>query len=294
MTLKNISKAFAALLFFLVLSVSASYAAETQQDRTVLTVGGMSFSEGEIVRLLMESSGGNEIMAAMLLAQSSLDDRQEILDQVADAALFAEAAKGEGLDLNAEVAFQIKWQTMQILAQAYFDKAAQTWDYSAEAVRRYYDAHKAEFVQREAVKAAHILTETESDAIMAQLEAHSDFAATAQKYSRDPNTARNGGDLGWVEKGQLVAPVEQAVMAGAPGQIVGPVQSEFGWHVIQVGGRRQNRQLTYEEAEQQAIQSLHTSCIERELEKLRKKYSVIIDVDVLRTMGGFAAPDATQ
>lgn len=65
-----------------------------------------------------------------------------------------------------------------------------------------------------------------------------DFAALARANSDDPGSATQGGDLGWISPGQLVPPFERAMVALSPGELSQPVQTNFGWHLIQVLERR--------------------------------------------------------
>ncbi|MBB71119.1 MAG: molecular chaperone SurA [Legionellales bacterium] len=65
-----------------------------------------------------------------------------------------------------------------------------------------------------------------------------DFSTLAKKYSEDTVSAKQGGDLGWVEPGMLVPPFEHAMDGLAKGKISEPVKSEFGYHIIEVLGRR--------------------------------------------------------
>lgn len=292
MSIKKISKSFLLTALIIVITASASLAAPESKERTVLTVGSVTLSEAEILSLIAGNSGGNEMMTTLMLSQSSLDDRRNITNQISEAVLFAEAAKGERLDQQPDIAFQIKWQTIQVLLQAYFDRVASAWDFSSATAKKYYNDHKEEFVQTEAVMAAHILTETEQDAIIAAIEAAGSegFAAAVVKYSRDPQTAMTGGELGWVEKDMMVAPVEKAIMNGKSGEIVGPVQSEYGWHVIKIGERRPRRQLAYEETGNAVFESMQVAYIEQELQNLRAKYPVTVDDEALKTLGGIPAP----
>jgi parvulin-like peptidyl-prolyl isomerase len=89
--------------------------------------------------------------------------------------------------------------------------------------------------EEEQVWARHILVETEEEAqdVLARLEAGDDFAALATALSTDTGSGANGGDLGWFGPGQMVAPFEEAAFALEIGEISEPVQSDFGWHVIQ-------------------------------------------------------------
>jgi peptidyl-prolyl cis-trans isomerase SurA len=105
------------------------------------------------------------------------------------------------------------------------------------------------------VSAAHILIEVKSDAspadtvqayntavsIKTQLLAGEDFTAKAALYSDDPTTKNSGGNLGYFTSLQMVSPFEEAVYSGKPGDIVGPVRTSFGYHIIKVGETRPAR-----------------------------------------------------
>jgi peptidyl-prolyl cis-trans isomerase D len=100
----------------------------------------------------------------------------------------------------------------------------------------------------EYVRASHILLSlsgqkdtNEVKALARQLvkEVHEgkDFAALAEQYSEDPGSASKGGDLGWFSRGRMVKPFEDAAFSSKPGDIVGPVRTSFGLHIIKVTGR---------------------------------------------------------
>lgn len=292
MSIKKVTKIVAVFSFVLLIGTSAAMAV----DKPVLTVGTSTLDEKEVLNLMATTTGGNQMMVGLMLAQSTLPERVELVNQMAHALLFAEAAKAKGLDSRPDVAFQIKWQTMQILMQAYFEQYASKWDMSEKAVKNYYETHKNEFYEATAAHTRHILTQTEGDALNAALEVYKtkDFAKVASEYSRDPNSAKNGGDLGWVEKGMMVAPVEAAIDGASIGSLVGPVKSDYGWHIIEVTERRPGRQLSFDESVEKAAQGLQREYLENELKELEAKFSVNIDEKALETLGGIPAPAAAQ
>ena len=91
--------------------------------------------------------------------------------------------------------------------------------------------------------------------IYLQLKNGGDFDALARQNSDDPGSARNGGDLGWVDPGTMVSEFQAAMDKLQPGEISEPFQSQFGWHVVQVLGRRQADQ-TQENQKQKAYEAI--------------------------------------
>lgn len=86
------------------------------------------------------------------------------------------------------------------------------------------------------VHAAHILVKDESKAkeLLAKINAGESFSDLAKRHSLCPS-GKKGGDLGWFGKGQMVKPFEDACFGGAQkGATVGPVKTDFGWHLIKV------------------------------------------------------------
>jgi peptidyl-prolyl cis-trans isomerase D len=93
----------------------------------------------------------------------------------------------------------------------------------------------------EQVWARHILVDSESQAqaVIDLLENGSDFAKLAQEYSQDTGSGAVGGDLGWFGRGAMVSEFESAAFSQPIGAIEEPVQSQFGYHIIQVLDRRE-------------------------------------------------------
>ena len=88
------------------------------------------------------------------------------------------------------------------------------------------------------VRAAHILVKTQPEAqdIYNQIMKGGDFAALARARSSCPS-ARQGGDLGWFGRGQMVKPFENAAFKGEPGDVC-VCRTQFGWHVIRILEKR--------------------------------------------------------
>lgn len=118
-----------------------------------------------------------------------------------------------------------------------------------EETKAYYEANSGRYIQKEQRKASHILinvtpksTELEkkaakekADALFAQAKKNpKEFAELAKKNSQDTGSAANGGDLGLFSRGMMVKPFEDAAFGAKKDELVGPVLSDFGYHIIRV------------------------------------------------------------
>jgi peptidyl-prolyl cis-trans isomerase C len=90
--------------------------------------------------------------------------------------------------------------------------------------------------------------ETTAKKIIAELNKGADFATLTKQYSKDSSAAARGGDLGFIKKSEMNPAFADAAFALQPGQITKtPVETQFGWHVIQVLARRHALQPTFEQ-----------------------------------------------
>lgn len=95
------------------------------------------------------------------------------------------------------------------------------------------------------------------EAIYQQLKNGADFAKLAEEDSADPGSAKQGGDLGWVEPGATVPEFDAAMAKLQPGEMSEPFQTQFGWHIVQVLARRQAQQ-TEESRKNLAYQAIYS------------------------------------
>lgn len=113
-----------------------------------------------------------------------------------------------------------------------------------EEIRGYYEQNKNNFTTPEERRASHILiafgddkaaSKKKAEDVLAKAKANpADFAKLATEFSSDPGSAAQGGDLDYFGRGMMVKPFEDATFTAKKGDIVGPVESDFGWHIIYV------------------------------------------------------------
>ncbi len=113
----------------------------------------------------------------------------------------------------------------------------------AAVLKALYDADSNAFSSTEERRARHILISFGADKsaalkkaqeVKAKLDAKADFAALAGEFSDDPGSKATGGDLGWVRKGLMTPKFEESLFGLAKDQVSEPIETEFGWHLIQV------------------------------------------------------------
>ncbi len=142
---------------------------------------------------------------------------------------------------------------------------------SDDEVQAAYEARAETFTQPEQVCARHILVDSEekAQAILDQLEGGAGFAELATSESADPGSGANGGDLGCFEQASMVEPFGEAAFAATLNTPVGPVQTQFGYHVIEVYDRQEAGQASLEDVRPQLEQELAQEKFGAEIGALR-------------------------
>ena len=154
------------------------------------------------------------------------------------------------------------------------EQLARSEQVSEADLKAAYQQRLAQMTEAEQRRASHILVKTKEEADKLSLElkkSPGQFADLAKKRSQDTGSAEKGGDLGWFGRGMMVKPFEDAVFAMKQGETSGPVQSDFGFHIIRVTGVRAAKARSFEEARAE---------IEAELRKSRaaKRFNEAADI----------------
>jgi parvulin-like peptidyl-prolyl isomerase len=201
----------------------------------------------------LKSEGGKQQLAQV---------RRQILEAMIDQVLIEQAAAKAGVTISDE---ELETKAQESIQQGQGQEQFQKWladnNLTYEefkrtlrsqllAARMFDQVTTAVPTSAEQVHARHILFDTEANAqaVLAELQAGGNFAALAQKYSRDESTRANGGDLGWFPRGlELMPPeVEAEAFRLQPGQISGVIHSQFGYHIVKVEAREAARPLSPE------------------------------------------------
>jgi peptidyl-prolyl cis-trans isomerase C len=206
-------------------------AQEADPATTVATVNGETITLGDLVAVRRELP-----QQVQQLPDEMLYDG--IRSQLVDSRLAADAAEAAGLADEDRVAAALDRQRTALLADFYLQQliAEEVTDERLQAV---YQQTYVEADPVREVEASHILVQDEELArsLIEQLDDGADFAALAAEHGTD-GTAQQGGNLGFFARDRMVPPFAEAAFAAEIGDNVGPVRTQFGWHVLRVTAER--------------------------------------------------------
>jgi peptidyl-prolyl cis-trans isomerase C len=209
------------------------------------------------------------------LAQGQPDTpelRNAVREELNTRELLVREAKKKGLDKTAEVKNQMELAGQTVLVRAYVADWLKANPVSDAALHKEYDAIKAQMGDKE-YKVRHILVEKEDDAkdIITALQKGEKFEKLAER-SKDPGSKANGGDLDWNAPGNFVKPFSDAMVKLPKGKYTTvPVQTQFGWHVIEVDDIRDAKIPSFDEVKPQLTQRLQGQELDQYFKDLRAK-----------------------
>lgn len=245
-------------------SVMAEDDDETPKGDAVATVNGKAISKNALRSLIgeIEKQGGGEQKVPEDKAAEVLISRE----------LLRQEAEKKGLQKNPDVSGKLENASRDVLAQAAIESFRKTVTVTDDEARKEYDTKVAGADLTE-FKARHILVESEQEAndVLAKLKKGGKFPDLAKKLSKDPSAKQNGGDLGWFNPGQMVPEFATAVAGLQNGEIApAPVQSKFGWHVIQRQDSRKAEPPTFDAVKEQIRNMLIAQKLQQHVEDLKK------------------------
>lgn len=248
----------------------------TNASPVVATVNGMpihaSDIDGEIALLPDDMQQYRKDPQMLRHIMRSLTRRQAV----------SQKAKAMGLDLDPMVRQRINEASNQILIEAAKDwQLAHMEPLKEGELKTYYQQHFTDFTVPEQVHARHILlaSKQQAEAVISKLKSNKgDFAALAASTSLDDSNKSRGGDLNWFPRGVMVAPFDQAVFSLQINSISKPVKSRFGWHVIELLGRKAASQKPFEEVKNEISSILQQQRLEQWYQQIESAATIkVID-----------------
>ncbi|QPO11443.1 peptidylprolyl isomerase [Thalassospira sp. A40-3] len=207
--------------------------------------------------------------------------KADLLTREINQRLLMDAGSEAGLADDEEVKAQIAALERRLIAETYLDRALSD-AITDDAIEAKYEEFIKTNEPEPQVHARHILLESEEDAkaIIAELDDGADFVELAKEKSTGPS-GPNGGDLGFFNRGDMVAPFAEAAFAMEPGTYSSePVQTQFGWHVIKVEEKKEGTQPSLDEVRQQLVAEISRDAFNALVEDLRSDAEIVNYVEI--------------
>ncbi len=206
------------------------------------------------------------------------DFRKQCVDQLIAVYALAKYGEEEKLDETEKFKAILENARKDILAQMAIGKIFEGITISDEQIREYFEANKARFAKGASVHAKHILVDSEekcNELLESIVSGGKAFEDVAKESSTCPSGA-NGGDLGEFGKGQMVKEFEDAAFAAEIGHVVGPVKTQFGYHLIKVEDKKEAEDAKLDDVKEQIkseiMQKKQQEAYTAKVEALKKKY----------------------
>jgi peptidyl-prolyl cis-trans isomerase C len=273
------------LFFFIFLASSAPapiWAAETKTD----TGPYAAFVDSRPVTMERFQQRLGQLRASkdiqLVLKTLNPEGKANILNEIVDQKLLAIEAKNKKLDEDPKIREAIEDAVEQVLANAIIQREINTLDLEDQALRQYYRDHADQFRLPDHIKARHIVTRTRQDAETAlrELEGGGNFDQIASNLNID-TTKSSGGDLGFVPRGIMVKPFEDALFSLHEGETSGIVQTGFGYHIIRAEKIQRGEMRPFDSVKANIKTEMTHARIEQLKSGLRQKYAVWINRELL-------------
>ncbi len=261
-------------------------------NRVVIQVGDVKITAAQM----------DEILQAYPESQRLLINgpgRARFIDQVVRVLLLSAEGRRRKLTENEAYKTQLMFSTAGILATHTDEDLKRQVRGNESLLKAYYEAHKSDYEQ---IRGRHILIRmqgspmplsvgqkdlTEAEALAKAQEIRqkiaqgADFADLARAESNDAGTASKGGDLGFLQHGQTLPSLEDALFALSVGEVSQPVKTTYGYHIIKMEERKPAK--TFEEVRAELEKNLENETARKFLDDLKSKTKIVIDPDFTET-----------
>ena len=240
---------------------------------SIATVNGTNISQGFFDQYIKAITGK---------ASSELtpEQRSQALDNLVRAEVVGQEAAKEGIDKTPETSALLELTRLNVLQQAIAEKYLKDRKPTEQETRAEYETQVGALAKQE-YHAKHILVATEPFAqkVVQRLEKGEKFEEVAKHESMD-SSKDNGGDLGWFTPDKMVKPFSDAILTLKPGEYTHkPVQTQYGWHVIELVETRDLQPPSYDSVRQRLEQVVQAKKVKAYTDELLRNAKVDKKVD---------------
>jgi peptidyl-prolyl cis-trans isomerase C len=249
---RRLPAALAAGFSALLVMTAAAPAQTTTPDPVIAKVNGVEIHQSDLK--LAEDDIGRDMPA-----KDEAGRRDYLVNYIADLLLVAKAAEAKNIPDSAEFKQRLGFLRNKALMETVLEQEAKA-AVNEPALHKIYDEATKSQGGEEEIRARHILfrvadpndkaaskaAEDKVKSIIERVNKGEDFATLASALTEDPSGKQDGGDLGYFTRGQMVQEFSEAAFKLDKGQISGPVQTQFGWHVVKVEDKRTRQPPPFE------------------------------------------------
>lgn len=245
---------------------------EDNKDKVLAAVNGEEIKQSEVDNFI-------QALGYRGAQFNNPEGKKRLTDELINRKLLFLDAKKTGLDKDEIYVKEVKKQSEELLKDFAMANIINSVRVSDEDLKEYYENHKDMFKVQPTFTASHILVESEDLAkeIKDKIDNNGDFAELAKEYSTCPSKEQ-GGDLGTFQQGQMVKEFETALIENEIGDIVGPVKTQFGYHIINIKDKTEGKVKSFEEAKNEVKQTLlqlrQQQAYIDATDKLQKEYKI--------------------
>lgn len=245
---------------------------EDNKDKILAVVNGEEIKQSEVDNFI-------QALGYRGAQFNNEEGRKRLTDELINRKLLFFDAKKSGLDKDEIYEKEVKKQSEELLKDFAMANIINSVRVSDEDLKEYYESHKDSFKVQPTFTASHILVESEdlANEIKEKIDNDGDFTELAKEYSTCPSKEQ-GGDLGTFQQGQMVKEFENALLENEIGDIVGPVKTQFGYHIINIKDKTEGKVKSFEEAKNEVKQTLlqlkQQQAYIDATDKLQKEYKI--------------------
>lgn len=248
------------------LALAEEKARAVPQPQTLVTINGQEITD-------MEALAFNALQGKQ--PATTREAQVQLLNQLINTTLIAQQGEKAGLEKQPNVKAAIDMARIQVLAEAEVNNYLSKNPVTDEEIKAAYDKRYSPENLKE-YRVRHVLVQTEKEAreVIDALGKGTDFAELAKARSLDASK-ENGGELGWISRQQVVKPFGDALAKIEKGGYTKePVQTQFGWHVIQIEDVREQKAPPLEEVKAQLTAQLRQVKLSAYITELRQSAKI--------------------
>jgi peptidyl-prolyl cis-trans isomerase C len=253
----------ATVLFAVAPVAQAADAPKSADDPVIATVNGKDIHLNAVKELYLRNPKARQVPFQQAYAP--------LVDEAIVRQLVLDMAKKDKLENDPKVKAAFADAQNNILQQAWIMKRVDA-DVTESQIKARFDEESKKMQPEEQVKVRHILVDSEeaAKAVLADLKSGVSFEEEARNKSKDPSAQKNGGELDFISRKEVVPEFSDAAFKLKPGEWTQtPVKTQFGWHIIKVEDRRMAPPPTFEQAHDEIKNILAQEDLSKVLENVR-------------------------